>query len=551
MYDFLRDATLVPGRVARPRRGQADASRIDGGTAVDAGFPLPECTRVAVWPEDTIAFSHTAAGGSSSRLLRVESPEDIGCRVAVELSGPDADAFRLSRTAETDVVADGFVRLRIDFSPQRTGAHQAEVQIADVRRTLTATAGAEALLIVPPDLDFGTALLNCPARERAVHAFNNGTESLRFIDVDLAQSHEVFSVRAPPPTSLGSGDRLIEVSASYFPTERERYAGALTLNFERRTESERYIVDIFGLADEYEHVDLFTQLEWPSIDLVIVVDDSPSMADKRIDLVDRFGRFYDLLTRVPRELNLSVTTTDISAAGPAGRLLPLDRPDERIIRGSSAEAVIFTRNVDVGASGSTVEAPLEAAYRALTPPLVFGHNAGALERDHILTFLFVSDADDQSPQTEDYYINFYISIKGFRGGIVVPTALLAPQQGSPACPSGASPDDIEATGGQPRLVSVTNRMGGFNASMCDPMWPERLAAFFDERFWLKGTFFLSREVRNEEVEVFIDDVRTSSVVNGQQVWRFDVGRNAVAFERGREPRPGSSLRFVYNRGCLQ
>jgi hypothetical protein len=72
---------------------------------------------------------------------------------------------------------------------------------------------------------------------------------------------------------------------------------------------------------------------------------------------------------------------------------------------------IFAEMVAQGISGSGIEMGLEAARMAFEPENE-EHNAGFLREDANLSFIFVSDEDDNSPDPVNDYLRFYTELKG-------------------------------------------------------------------------------------------------------------------------------------------
>jgi hypothetical protein len=183
-------------------------------------------------------------------------------------------------------------------------------------------------------------------------------------------------------------------------------------------------------ADPYQ-----TLVELPvtinrSLDLLLVVDDSPSMADKQKNLADNLPNLIDVLTTVPGglpDVHIGVVTTDMgtrsSSAAPApgvgslgqggcastgksGDLQTFGAPisdsfisDIRETDGTRTRNYtgdltdVFATMVRAGAGGCGFEQPLAAARAALDNN---PENAGFLRPDALLAVVFVGDEDDCS-----------------------------------------------------------------------------------------------------------------------------------------------------------
>jgi hypothetical protein len=182
---------------------------------------------------------------------------------------------------------------------------------------------------------------------------------------------------------------------------------------------------------EVIHLPLQVNLD---LDLVFLIDDSPSMADKQANLADNFPRFIEALGAIPGglpNLHLAVVSSDYgtkgaedAAPGPAvgvglgacqgsgqnARMLlsgvatngdnflsdvqdPTD-PTRRIRNYNQDLASAFTQMAKIGAGGCGFEQPLEAIKQALQPGRP--DSAGFLRPDAVLGVIIISDEDDCS-----------------------------------------------------------------------------------------------------------------------------------------------------------
>jgi len=165
------------------------------------------------------------------------------------------------------------------------------------------------------------------------------------------------------------------------------------------------------------------------IDVLFVVDNSPSMSPKQNELKTRFAQLAAMFDAFgaqghPGHYHIGVVTTDLGA-GPftlgAGQCRPGGDRGQLIATGAAAspsciapvgapfidlDQIAGTDNLPVGQSlsatfscmasvgdkGCGFEMPLESAYQALQP----GQNAGFLRPDSALAVAFVTDEDDCS-----------------------------------------------------------------------------------------------------------------------------------------------------------
>jgi hypothetical protein len=175
------------------------------------------------------------------------------------------------------------------------------------------------------------------------------------------------------------------------------------------------------------------------LDLLFLIDDSPSMSDKQINLADNFPRFIEVLKTIPGGLpniRIAVVTSDYGTKGaedvmpgpalgsgvgackdlgqnakmlmPAG-ITVMDKflsdiqdpafPDDRTKRIRNYDASLtldeaFAKMAKVGAAGCGFEQHLEAIKQALQPSKA--ENAAFLRPDAYLAVIIIADEDDCS-----------------------------------------------------------------------------------------------------------------------------------------------------------
>lgn len=170
-----------------------------------------------------------------------------------------------------------------------------------------------------------------------------------------------------------------------------------------------------------------------ALDLLFVIDDSPSMLDKQANLRANFPNFVNALSSLPGgmpDLHIGVISTDLGALGAddtapgptvgvvgnggcggtgKGGVLQLGQAGdsvagtflsdirtiggERIRNYTGDLATVFGQMATLGATGCGFEAPLEAMKRALSNTT---QNAGFLRPDAYLAVVFLTDEDDCS-----------------------------------------------------------------------------------------------------------------------------------------------------------
>lgn len=211
---------------------------------------------------------------------------------------------------------------------------------------------------------------------------------------------------------------------------------------------------VYGPAAPFQ-IDSFTQQKVQKVDILWIIDNSPSMKPKQDRLKQNFKSFIQFLSQQSIDYHLGVTTTDTYDPTQSGRLVNFaGLPQPFIDNTTPAPEAAFVTNASVGVGGTGDEKGLLGGMLALTPPLSpaipalpatgaanCGHDLDGgpscfLRPDAPLYTVLISDEDDSSctpiqASTEgctegdihsqngygsvDYWSRFYSGIKGAGG----------------------------------------------------------------------------------------------------------------------------------------
>lgn len=175
-----------------------------------------------------------------------------------------------------------------------------------------------------------------------------------------------------------------------------------------------------------------------NVDLLFMVDDSPSTADKQQNLIDNFPNFVNRLNMAPGglpDLHLGIITPDMGTkasgsqtpapsigqigqggcalTGKGGKLTisgapitgtflsDIKQPDSSRLKNYTGDlATVFGQMARVGSQGCGFEQPLAAMRAALENNPA---NAGFLREDALLAVIFVTDEDDCSVKDPAFF----------------------------------------------------------------------------------------------------------------------------------------------------
>ena len=203
--------------------------------------------------------------------------------------------------------------------------------------------------------------------------------------------------------------------------------------------------------------------------------------------------------------------------------------------------VAFGNSVRQGTMGDASEKGLMAAHAALTYPLVDDPalNGGFLREDAKLTMIVISDEEDSSPSTVDFYVDAFKNIKGYRRPDLMSFSAVVGEE-----PSGCS-SSAGAAGAGIRYLEVARRTGGLERSICTTNWGQLANDLGLDAFGAKSDFYLTREAIDTTIEVRVDGVLVPRAGN----WNYDAASNAVSFEATATPAQGAEVRIDYGTIC--
>ena len=227
-------------------------------------------------------------------------------------------------------------------------------------------------------------------------------------------------------------------------------------------------------------------------------------------------------------------------------------PQNRIVTPNSQPdpETVFAANIaspDIDPGSAADESGFTAAFQALSPPVVFGHNAGFLRRDAVLSLIFASDEPEQSnnPRSLDFYLNFFLSIKGFRNtNLFSASAITGPETTSCSGPGGSASS-------APRYIEMANRTGGVWQEICTSDWSRTLEELSTTAFGFKSRFFLTNQPVISTIEIVVDGVVIPATSQqGTVNWTYDFATNSINFSPFATPEPGAEIQVQYAAECL-
>ena len=419
---------------------------------------------------------------------------------------------------------------------------------------LQGKSGRANIAAIPGDVKFGLTTVGCHSQTHTITIYNTGKAPLQLCKIGLDSCTTEVKLKDVPPVPTCVDETTgglmltqgtpVEVKVVYAPQDTSKDGCALVVE-SGDADSPILTVPLSGQGTyDDEQTDTFTQLSGQKVDVLFVVDNSGSMGEEQSSLASNFSAFIAATSQWNTDYQIGVVSTDVGDDNPEAGIFHYE--NVRIVTPATKDE--FKKNVKLGTNGSGTEEGLEAAYKALTFPLMAredpiktctadadctapavcievqgqkqcgGPNGGFLRDDATLEVVFVSDEEDQSPAVLSFYIDFFKSIKGFANEALFHAHAIVGDPGQ-GCSGGGG----DASAGN-RYYDVSQATGGKFHSICSSDWGKKLEDIGNVAFGLQVQFFLSRPAVPDSVTVKIDGALCG------QGWAYQPDTNAVLFD---------------------
>lgn len=275
------------------------------------------------------------------------------------------------------------------------------------------------------------------------------------------------------------------------------------------------------------------------VDILWAIDDSGSMTNERRTLVGNFNRFVEELLNLRVDFQMGVTSV---IAGDGGRL----RGTTKIIDNMTPNpAQVFETNTTFPDSRSRWEQGLRMTQLALTSPNIDPGqpNAGFLRPNAALAVIVVTNEDDSSFGTTDYFARAFRGLKGKGNENLVSFSVIGGTLPNGCVPPGETGLYGSTADPAVRYGEVATKTGGIIGSICDASFEQTLLRIAQALNTLKRVFPLTLEPIATSVSVTVNGVAVAQdPVNG---WQYRADTNSVVFLGNYVPPPGAIVRLTY------
>lgn len=510
---------------------------------------VPTTCSISVAPTQ-VTFGLVERGRQVTLPVEIKNSGAQPCLVSnLVLNGAAEFAFGSAPPSSVSIAPGNSHRLDLVYSPPDYGNHSTLFEFdaddpaqAHVSVPVSGSSAPSDLLVIPSSLDFNVVPVLCRSPVRQITLYNTGGNTITvtavYLDPSTSAEFELTPVSVPMNIPAGAS-RVLEMR--YHPIDIGVDTGVLFISHSNSLVPVAVPLSGEGAINPTV-TDTFSQLPTPQADVLFVVDNSGSMSEEQNLLGQNIGSFVQFAQQQMIDYQISVTTTDVDW-GQAGWMTG----NPTFITPSTPNGLnVFEQRVDgLGTGGSGDEQGLEAAYLALSDPLINTQNAGFLRQDAALAVVLVSDEEDSSPNTTTFYENFFRNIKGFQNASLFSfSAIVGP------APSGCFSGNGSADAGN-RYISVAQATGGVVESICNVNWGQTLANIGLNSFGLRRSFQLSSQPVPVTIAVTVDNVATPSTTPaGQNNWNYDQATNSVIFTTVATPDANSVITVTYSVACL-
>jgi len=507
-----------------------------------------------------ISFQTVPVGRSKTIKVSVSNKGWGDCQLqslTVQGTNPAGHTvFQLGTKVQTPaVLATGkALRLEVHYTPTQAVGYEGELVIKEKSHPLSVplrgNSGSLCLEIVPAHLDFGSTKVGCGTRKQEVLVYHVGASGcLSPITIDKLNYSQTtsreFRINSAPvlPKNLYPGES-IKVDLSYKAND----LGVDTGTFEVHNNvpgQDPVLLPVVGEGvDTDAQRDVFKQRNKPLVDILFVVDDSGSMSGDQQKLASNFKTFITWASNLNVDFHIGVISTDVTTC--SGHPCRSGRPPgclhgsiKYITPSTPNLNAVFQTNAIVGTSGSAVEKGLEAAYKALSPPMTTDPkcNLGFYRPDASLSMVFISDENDQSPNPIHFYVNFFRSLKGSRNADLIRASGIGPSKITNGTCSGSC-----------RYFEVSKQMKGIYQEIRSTNWKQTMTNIASASFGYRSQFFLSRKAAAASLSVKVNGVVV--IEDPRNGWQYDPVTNSISFSKGQLPPPGATIQVAYKAVCL-
>ncbi|MBY0384800.1 hypothetical protein K2X05_06535 [bacterium] len=264
----------------------------------------------------------------------------------------------------------------------------------------------------------------------------------------------------------------------------------------------------------------------PQLDILFVVDDSPSMGVHQNNLATNISKFADAIVRTKfLDYHVGVITSSAGSAWGGGGATccgKLVGNPKYVERATPNGIQALAKNLIVGTSGDGAEKFFDPIYMALTNPNLTSWNLDFYRPQAHLAIIFITDTEDQSvSQTANSIYNFLTNLKGTVDKLFVAGAYISDSDLS-TCDS-QEESEITSRQGLSDFFTLTKAT---TFSLCDN-FGEKLADIGQKIAAKSQTMYLNQIPVPGTIKVTMDGVELPN--DSKKGWAYNPSNISIEF----------------------
>lgn len=572
------------------------------------GGEEPLCALDVTPPGNVMNFGNVFKGSSKNLGMFFENSGTSPCSIAAaRFGGASGSWYSLDDDTSfpAEVLPGSAVKVNLRCAPAGTGPAPSKIGIPDLLgqnvvvvsttdpdqpraagycpadgwcRRLWCVGVTGKLDVLPTPVHFGQVTTGCASAEVPVKLYNNGDAPITVsgIEVVPAVTPQAFSVAAPAQMPLTIAPRSpATLGVTYAPSKEAVETASLRIGTDAPNAIDGVVVvPLTGEGTSESAVrDSFRQSDTPMVDVLWCVDNSSPMAPYQLSLAGNIPQFIEYAATLGTEYQMGVVTAEINEAerGYTGDMIYpgvlFQRAGyPRIVTNSPAPprtdpylpegidpAEAFAANAMPGeCCAGEQESCMEAVKLALSDPFISDTkaNGGFLRRYAKLAVVMLSNEDDQSPGTVEYYADFLRDLKGRRNPDLLSVSVIAglSGEGTPQDPPEPALCGEESQPAERYLELFKTVGNGAAFSICFGEWGGIMRKLGLGALHAVVEYFLSRNADPASIVVMVNGAPIrADPVDG---YTYDPATNSVVFGRGAVPPPGAVIDVLYRAICF-
>jgi centrosomal CEP192-like protein len=411
-----------------------------------------------------------------------------------------------------------------------------DMSLGTLRIPITAQADQLGLRVLPKEVNLGKIPVNCRSPLQKIRIENLGPQTTvqsSILDTFDSAAFSITGLNAPVRIDSGA---FIELNLRYQPIDIGSDVAILSLRSSDNVPPAVVVMRGAGRAAGRISEDKRSGLA-AKVDLLFVVEDGNGSSGTA-----------QLRAQIPALLSFADAGGVDYHVGAVGMDPCGNRDDGALLRGGGVafvdrqtpnSAAVLSSNLDFCGGGRADG--FEAAFLALSDPLLNEANVGFLRPDADLSVVFVSSRDDESRLDIGFYEEFLRYLKRGVPQAVTISAIVGTDAG--ACFSNGLFAEHAS-----QLIDMTDRMGGVALSYCGD-WAQTVSRLEPYAFGLSRAYSLSSPAVASSLDVRVGNQSVPSATSGVTAWIYDPLRTRVLFTSEAAPAPRSNVHISYMADC--